>query len=58
MRNGWNESDANYQYFKWNKLLLEQSRKKIKNLMPVSPQAVLGLPRRESKMEIHKEKST
>ena len=39
-------------------LLLEQSRKKIKNLMPVSPQAVLGLPRRESKMEIHKEKST
>ena len=26
--------------------------------MPVLPQAVLGLPRRESKLEIHKEKST
>ena len=26
--------------------------------MPVLPQAVLGLPRRESKLEIHKEKSS
>ena len=26
--------------------------------MPVLPQVVLGLPRRESKLEIHKEKST
>ena len=39
-------------------MLLEQSQKKVKNLMPVLPLAVLSLLRRESKLEIHKEKST